>query len=1356
MNKLPILCVLAAVAAFPQAQTPLTITQSAGSATGELRMQERRTNGQNYVGVKAPQSVASNTVWTLPAADGTNGQCLKTDGAGQWGWQTCGGADVTSYDWSQAPGGSLSVGSNTITLAPCPLGVAASSTYYNIRIAGGTGTDETVRITGGTCTSGASSGTLIFTATSTHSGAWTASSASDGLREAAIALGANGVIRLTAATLTIDPPAPNSPATNVYLDQPLQILGNGYGQYGYSMLNVLGEQWALYAHNQYAFVFRDLYIIGTGTATSGGGMYFAESTTHNCGSIIEKVQFQNLYNGIWFDKQCAAQIRGVRTYNIDNHHLHLENDWATDFGDTLVTDNFFQEDDNEGTCLYWVNGGGVRIIGNKFLGCKVSIDAQFAAASGGASFDSTSIALIIGNSFDGNTEAAIRFDGTIPFDGLVISGNVITPKTLQASFIGIDYGNTGGTTYFDNATISGNAINCRTTTNYTAIKVRRANNTTIDANNIIGCQIGIQAGSTTTNLGIGKNDFGSVTTPYNISMSATMTPNGQIRQISNAFNIWSLAEFTQASGAANSAILFGNPTTGTASQRGLWWGFNDKNLNFARFDSAGSAGPSTDLTIEADGDTYVIHNLGIGVSPTAPLDVVGAVKTTSTVTAGSYLASVMGGKEIRIQGNYSGAVGVGSMTPDPMLMLVDSAERFRFTTSALLPAATDSYTIGSTSARVLGTYSKIFDSVVSGGTGDYVQTRKLQLFDNTGSSTGASYWDLNVVMSGAGAFQNSYFYLRDNAGSNVFKSERIASGSAVSRTTWYTSLLPDTDGGRDIGTPLLNWDKVYANQIGDASYPAVIWGANSDFTGLNTIALTINTGAATVGHVWTATSTGGAGSWQANPTALPVVDTTGIAKGSSDASKIVRFEVDGFTTGTTRVLTPPNTDATIAGLNVTQTFVNPQTVAIASVQNQMTLAQTNSTATYDPACLVLASTDTVTSTIYGAARVCAGYQTASFTNDKFAIQTATGSGTYQDAITITNQAVALPGALTVTGLTTFNGFVDMLGTGINYMYGTLAPQVNDSGSIGTVGSRYGDFFGVRGNFTGATIGSATTTVRLGQNLDLNYSGNYAGMAINTWSATDSHGGVIDFNKSGSGTIGTHSAVVNGETLGFIIFRGSDGTAFRNGVTLNSEVDATVSAGVVPGRLKISTANTSGTMTERMRIDSAGLASFYAGVDITGNLSAAVINATGSPAYRVSGTTVIDGSRNASFVGLTLSGTISSSLRFASGSTYDVGSFGAPALNMYANYVEPITQLVMPSGVRVAGDLAPSSSVTYSLGYAANKWAAAYVTNMYIYGAVQAPSGNLGASSTLSCGSGQAIKAITVDAGIVTAVSCGTP
>jgi len=45
---------------------------------------------------------------------------------------------------------------------------------------------------------------------------------------------------------------------------------------------------------------------------------------------------------------------------------------------------------------------------------------------------------------------------------------------------------------------------------------------------------------------------------------------------------------------------------------------------------------------------------------------------------------------------------------------------------------------------------------------------------------------------------------------------------------------------------------------------------------------------------------------------LPVADTSTIVKGSVDGTKLVRFEVDGLTTGTTRVMTVPDKDMTIA------------------------------------------------------------------------------------------------------------------------------------------------------------------------------------------------------------------------------------------------------------------------------------------------------------------------------------------------------------------------------------------------------------------------------------------------------------
>lgn len=62
-----------------------------------------------------------------------------------------------------------------------------------------------------------------------------------------------------------------------------------------------------------------------------------------------------------------------------------------------------------------------------------------------------------------------------------------------------------------------------------------------------------------------------------------------------------------------------------------------------------------------------------------------------------------------------------------------------------------------------------------------------------------------------------------------------------------------------------------------------------------------------------------------NPSTLsipPLVDTYPIVVGSSDRTKRVRLEVDGLTTGTTRVVTVPDADLTMVGTATTQTLTN--------------------------------------------------------------------------------------------------------------------------------------------------------------------------------------------------------------------------------------------------------------------------------------------------------------------------------------------------------------------------------------------------------------------------------------------------
>jgi uncharacterized protein YjbI with pentapeptide repeats len=69
---------------------------SGTSASGaDIKLYEDTDNGTNYVAFKAAASIPANVTWTLPAADGTNGQVLSTNGSGTLAWSAGGGGSIT-------------------------------------------------------------------------------------------------------------------------------------------------------------------------------------------------------------------------------------------------------------------------------------------------------------------------------------------------------------------------------------------------------------------------------------------------------------------------------------------------------------------------------------------------------------------------------------------------------------------------------------------------------------------------------------------------------------------------------------------------------------------------------------------------------------------------------------------------------------------------------------------------------------------------------------------------------------------------------------------------------------------------------------------------------------------------------------------------------------------------------------------------------------------------------------------------------------------------------------------------------------------------------------------------------------
>lgn len=120
------------------------------------------------------------------------------------------------------------------------------------------------------------------------------------------------------------------------------------------------------------------------------------------------------------------------------------------------------------------------------------------------------------------------------------------------------------------------------------------------------------------------------------------------------------------------------------------------------------------------------------------------------------------------------------------------------------------------------------------------------------------------------------------------------------------------------------------------------------------------------------------------------------------------------------------------------------------------------------------------------------------------------------------------------------------------------------------------------------LGHTTTLGRLAQSFEVTTSANSGGVALNTFSTTAGEASILDFNRSKSATKGTQTAVALDDTLGYVTFRGSDGTDFQNAASIQAAVDGAVSAGDMPGRLSFwTTSDGSATPTERWRITNAG-------------------------------------------------------------------------------------------------------------------------------------------------------------------------
>jgi hypothetical protein len=259
-----------------------------------------------------------------------------------------------AYDFApQSPGGALSIGNNTITLAPVPKGVNGSDANHYLYISGGTGTAEPVLISGGTAVSGAVSGTVIVSCANAHSGAWTIKSATAGIQEA---LGITSGGRM----MVVIPPG----TSNIYatITTPASV---GFSLVGVGRdVSILSTSYTAgpiisMPNPTYACV-AQFSIKGPG----GAGSNYAISLVSGWETIVEAVNIINVANGISLTGSLELNVIrdvDVRLSGSGSGGIGFYGNAST--GEIATFDRVFVEGNNQpnSTAFKITNGVGVYV-----------------------------------------------------------------------------------------------------------------------------------------------------------------------------------------------------------------------------------------------------------------------------------------------------------------------------------------------------------------------------------------------------------------------------------------------------------------------------------------------------------------------------------------------------------------------------------------------------------------------------------------------------------------------------------------------------------------------------------------------------------------------------------------------------------------------------------------------------------------------------------------------------------------------------------------------------------------------------------------------------------------------------------
>lgn len=353
---------------------------------------------------------------------------------------------AAKYDFApQTPDGSLSAGTQTITLTPCPLGVSGSNTGQYLYVQT-TGTPEAVPITAsggaGTCAGdGVASGTVKVTVANSHANGYTIRSATAGIQEAINAAPSGSLIWLagqmnTYATVTTGKTIRVSGGSG-------GVAGSGIG--AQIIPQFTGDVFHTSSCNLCTF---DHFGVYYATAQASGSVFNLEGWQPR----VFYVQMQNPYNCIYeTDSGQGDYAHNVCTvFQNVGVRIHSSTNDATGpkIIDSVFDNSLSPVPLGNGIGVLHDNTGAIVITGNHFNALKGT-----AAQNSGTGLSSQIV--FSNNVCDGPAVGCLYLDPAGAYINVTVTGNTIRNWQNRSTFFGIFIGSN-----ITIASVTGNNITC--------------------------------------------------------------------------------------------------------------------------------------------------------------------------------------------------------------------------------------------------------------------------------------------------------------------------------------------------------------------------------------------------------------------------------------------------------------------------------------------------------------------------------------------------------------------------------------------------------------------------------------------------------------------------------------------------------------------------------------------------------------------------------------------------------------------------------------------------------------------------------------------------------------------------------